>query len=135
MQRNIPNKDLIVYTDLDLAFNIHPAKNDLVMSVNERAISRSVRNLVLTNHYERPFQSEIGSNVRKMLFEPITPLTENYVQREIYDVITAYEPRARNVMVQVTGMPDENALRANIIFYIENSARPTVVDMLLERTR
>lgn len=136
MQRNkLTNKDLIVYTDLDLAFNIHPVKDDLVMSVNEKAVTRSVRNLVLTNHYERPFQSEIGSNVRKMLFEPITPLTENYVQREIYDVITAYEPRARNVVVQVSGDPDGYSLKVNIIFYIENSTRPTVVDMLLERTR
>jgi phage baseplate assembly protein W len=129
------NKELIVYTDLDLAFNIHPSRDDLVMSINEKAVTRSVRNLVLTNHYERPFQSEIGSNVRKMLFEPITPLTENYVQREIYDVISAYEPRATNLTVQVNGYPDENALRANIIFYIENSTKPTVVDMLLERTR
>lgn len=128
-------QNLTIYTDLDLAFNIHPVKDDLVISVNEAAVVRSVRNLVLTNHYERPFQSEIGSNVRKMLFEPITPLTENYVQREIYDVITAYEPRATNVIVRVQGDPDGNAIKANIIFYIENSTKPTVVDMLLERTR
>jgi phage baseplate assembly protein W len=129
------NKELIIYTDLDLAFKIHPVRDDLVMSVNEKAVVRSVRNLVLTNHYERPFQSEIGSNVRKMLFEPITPLTENYIQREIYDVVTAYEPRATNVYVEVKTEPDGNALRANVYFYIENSTTPTIVDMLLERTR
>lgn len=128
------NKD-IIYSDLDLTFNIHPVKQDLVMSINEKAVIRSVRNLVLTNHYERPFQSEIGSNVKKMLFEPITSLTENYVQREIYNVVTTFEPRAKNVFVQVKGYPDENALRANIVFYIENSTAPVVVDMLLERSR
>nr|QMP83431.1 MAG: hypothetical protein [Caudoviricetes sp.] len=128
------NKD-IIYSDLDLMFNIHPVKQDLVMSINEKAVIRSVRNLVLTNHYERPFQSEIGSNVKKMLFEPITSLTENYIQREIYNVVTTFEPRAKNVFVQVKGYPDENALRANIVFYIENSTTPVVVDMLLERSR
>lgn len=116
-------------------FNIHPVKQDLVMSINEKAVIRSVRNLVLTNHYERPFQSEIGSNVKKMLFEPITSLTENYIQREIYNVVTTFEPRAKNVFVQVKGYPDENALRANIVFYIESSTTPVVVDMLLERSR
>lgn len=128
------NKD-IIYSDLDLMFNIHPVKQDLVMSINEKAVIRSVRNLVLTNHYERPFQSEIGSNVKKMLFEPITSLTENYIQREIYNVVTTFEPRAKNVFVQVKGYPDENALRANIVFYIESSTTPVVVDMLLERSR
>ncbi len=129
------NKIQILYSDLDLAFNIHPVKEDLVLSVNEKAVIRSVRNLVLTNHYERPFQSEIGSNVRKMLFENISPMTANYVEREIYDVITAYEPRAKNLFVRVDSYPDENALRANVMFYVDNSTQPTVVDMLLERTR
>ncbi len=124
-----------LYTDLDLVFNIHPVKEDLVLSVNEKAVIRSVRNLVLTNHYERLFQSEIGSNVRKMLFENIDVSTANYVEREIYDVITAYEPRAKNVFVRVDAYPEENALRANVIFYIDNSTQPTVVDMLLERAR
>lgn len=128
-------KEEIIYTDLDLVFGIHPVKGDLVMSTNRQAVIRSVRNLILTNHYERPFQSQIGSNVRKMLFEPINSLTQNYLQREIYDVVATFEPRAKNVYVQVTGYPDENAVRANVIFYIENSTTPVVVDMLLERTR
>lgn len=128
-------KENIIYSDLDLMFNIHPVKDDLVLSINEKAVIRSVRNLVLTNHYERLFQSEIGSNVRKMLFENISPMTANYVEREIYDVITAYEPRAKNLFVKVDSYPDENSLRANVIFYIDNSTTPTVVDMLLERTR
>lgn len=128
-------KPYILYSDLDLAFNIHPVREDLVLSVNEQAVIRSVRNLVLTNHYERPFQSDIGSNVRKMLFENVTDLTANYIQREIYDVIKAYEPRAKKVYVMVNALPDNNAVSANVLFYIENSATPTVVNMLLERTR
>ena len=129
--QTLPN----IYSDLDLAFNIHPVKKDLVMSVNEKAVIRSVRNLVLTNHYERLFQSEIGSNVRQMLFENITPLTENYLTQEIYNVITAYEPRATNVFVQVSANPDGNSLTATIQFYVINSTQLTTVDMLLERAR
>jgi phage baseplate assembly protein W len=125
----------IIYSDLDLTFNIHPVKDDLVLSINEKAVVRSVRNLVLTNHYERLFQSEIGSNVRKMLFELASPLTENYLEKEIYDVIVSYEPRAKNVYVKVDSDPDSYSLRANVIFYIEGSTRPVTVDMLLERTR
>ena len=125
----------IFYSDLDLMFNIHPVKKDLVLSTNEQAIVRSVKNLVLTNHYERPFQSDIGSNVRKMLFEPITPLTANYVEKEIYNVLTAHEPRITNLQVDVVVMPDESSLKAIIQFYLQNSTNLLKVDLLLERLR
>jgi phage baseplate assembly protein W len=123
------------FSDLDLRFNIHPVTKDLVLSSDEQAISRSIKNLVLTNHYERLMQSSIGSNVSGMLFELITPLTASQVQREIYDVITAFEPRAINVIVSVTAIPEQNALNANIQYYIENTPIPIVVDILLERIR
>ena len=128
-------KDQIVYTDIDLAFNIHPVREDLVLSVNEAAIIRSLKNLVLTNHFERLFQSEIGSNVNKMLFDLVSPLTANIVQREIYDVITAFEPRVSNLNVSVTLAPDDLSLIASIKFYIENSTTLSVIDMLLEKIR
>ena len=105
------------------------------MSINEKAVIRSVKNLVLTNHYERLFQSEIGSNVSKMLFEPMTSITANIVQREIYDVITAFEPRVSNLTVNVKSNPDENSLTATVQFYLENSTTPVSVDLLLERIR
>jgi predicted component of type VI protein secretion system len=70
-----------------------------------------------------------------MLFELASPLTENYLEKEIYDVIVSYEPRAKNVYVKVDSDPDSYSLRANVIFYIEGSTRPVTVDMLLERTR
>jgi len=123
------------HSDLDLMFKIHPSKKDLVLSINEKAVIRSVKNLVLTNHYERLFQSEIGSNVSKMLFEPMTSITANIVQREIYDVITIFEPRVSNLTVDVKMNPDENSLTATVQFYLENSITPVSVDLLLERIR
>lgn len=125
----------VYYSDIDMVFNIHPVKEDLVISTNEAAIIRSVKNLVLTNHYERLFQSEIGSNISKMLFELISPLTANIVQREIYDVINTFEPRITNLKVDVDVSPDELSLIATIQFYIKNYTTSTVVEMVLERIR
>jgi len=123
------------FSDLDLRFNIHPVTKDLVLSTDDQAISRSIRNLVLTNYYERLMQPNVGSSINGMLFELMTPLTANHVQKEIYDVITAFEPRAINVTVSVSVMQEQNALMATIQYYIENTPTPIVVDVLLERIR
>lgn len=123
------------FSDLDFRFNIHPLTGDLVLSIDDQAVTRSIRNLVLTNHYERLMQSSVGSNVYGMLFENMSPISANYIQREIYDVITAFEPRAINVSVSVSTIPEENALNANIQYYIDNSPVPVIVDILLERVR
>jgi phage baseplate assembly protein W len=123
------------YTDLDLTFTRHPVKNDLVLSVDDKAVIRSVRNLILTNHYERPFHPEIGSNVRKMLFEPISPLTANYLQREIEDTIRNFEPRVRIQQVIVQTAPDSNAYSAIISFFINNNTAPTTINFVLQRLR
>ena len=125
----------ILYSDIDLMFKIHPVKKDLVLSTNEQAIVRSIKNLVLTGHYERPFQSEVGSNVSKMLFEPNSPLMANYLEREIYQVILTYEPRITGLVVNVISLPDESAINATIKFYIKNSTELTKIDLLLERIR
>ena len=123
------------YVDLDLTFKKHPVKNDLVLSVDDKAVIRSVRNLILTNHYERPFHPEIGSNVRKMLFEPISPLTANYLQREIEDTIRNFEPRVRLQQVLVQTSPDSNSYSAIISFFINNNTAPTTINFVLQRLR
>jgi phage baseplate assembly protein W len=123
------------YTDLDLTFTKHPVSKDIVLSVDDKAVIRSVRNLILTNHYERPFHPEIGSNVRKMLFEPISPLTANYLQREIEDTIKNFEPRVRIQQVVVQTAPDSNAYSAIISFFINNNTAPTTINFVLQRLR
>ena len=123
------------YTDLDFTFTKHPVKDDIVLSVDDKAVIRSVRNLILTNHYERPFHPEIGSNVRKMLFEPISPLTANYLQREIEDTIKNFEPRVRLQQVVVQTEPDSNAYSAIISFFINNNTAPTTINFVLQRLR
>lgn len=128
-------KQDIFYSDLDMTFRIHPSTGDVSKSINELAIKRSLKNLVLTNHYERLFQSEIGSNVNKMLFENFSPVTANYLQREIYDVVNIFEPRVKLQSVDVEVAEDENAMKVTIQFYTTNSTQLTIVDFLLERAR
>lgn len=123
------------YSDLDLTFTMHPISKDVVLSIDDQAVIRSVRNLILTNHYERPFHPEIGSNVRKMLFEPISPLTANYLQREIEDTIKNYEPRVKLQQVIVQIEPDHNFYTAIISFFINNRTEPTTVNFILQRLR
>ena len=123
------------YSDMDLTFTRHPIKNDVVLSVDDQAVIRSIRNLVLTNHYERPFHPEIGSNVRKMLFEPISPLTANYIQREIEDTIKNFEPRAKLQQVLIQIEPDQNYYMAIISFFINNRTEPITINFVLQRLR
>lgn len=131
MATTIPNR----YSDIDLTFTMHPVKKDIVLSVDDQAVIRSVRNLIMTNHYERPFHPEIGSNVRKMLFEPISPLTANYLQREIEDTIKNFEPRVKIQQVVVQVEPDANYYTAIISFFINNRTEPTTVNFILQRLR
>ena len=123
------------YSDLDLTFTMHPVKKDIVLSVDDQAVIRSVRNLILTNHHERPFHPEIGSNVRRMLFEPISPLTANHLQREIEDTIKNFEPRVKLQQVVVQTQPDANFYSAIISFFINNNTAPTTVNFVLQRLR
>ena len=123
------------YSDLDFSFTKHPITKDIVLSYDEQAIIRSVRNLLLTNHYEVPFNSQIGSNVRRMLFEPISPLMASILRREIEDTIRNYESRVQLQSVDVVVRPDEDFYRVNVSFYMVNSTEPISINFILERLR
>jgi phage baseplate assembly protein W len=79
------------FRDLDLNFGIHPIKKDVTKHVNEYAVINSVKNLVLTNFYERPFRPEIGSGVRNLLFEMVDTVTAEQLERAISEVIANFE--------------------------------------------
>lgn len=124
-----------LYSDIDFTFTRKPVTNDVALSFDEMAVIRSVRNLLLTNHYERPFQPELGSNINTLLFEPISPITSSSLQTEIENMITNYEPRALLKSVTVNAQPDQNAYEVSLEFYIQNATLPTTVTILLERNR
>lgn len=123
------------FTDIDLNFNAHPVTGDLITLKDEEAIKRAVRNLVLTMNFERPFHSEIGSPVKKLLFEPYDPILNSVLKQAIVDVITNFEPRVVSLDVDIVPSPDENELLVTISFLIVNTSRQITVNLILERSR
>ncbi len=123
------------FRDLDLNFTIHPVKKDINTHKNEYAIINSIKNLVLTNHYERPFQPEIGSNIRRLLFENVDTVTAAQIEREITEVIGNFEPRAQVSQVNAIPSPDENTYKITLEFFIINNTSPITINFFLERIR
>lgn len=123
------------FKDLDLNFTIHPVKKDINTHKNEYAIINSVKNLILTNHYERPFQPEIGSNIRRLLFENVDAVTASQIEREIVETIDNFEPRARTSKVDVMADPDNNGFKVVLEFFIINNPNPITINFFLERIR
>ena len=113
----------------------HPITGDIATLSNVEAVKRSVRNLVNTNFYERPFHPEIGSNVRSVLFEPVSPIVATVLERHIRDVIANFEPRAELVDVIVSDNSDANEYRVQIKFFIVNSSDIANMNIFLERLR
>jgi phage baseplate assembly protein W len=124
-----------IYSDLDLTFSRIPGKNDVALSYDEQSVIRSVRNLLLTNFYERPFQPNLGSNLDKLLFEPVNNLTASLLENDIRNTITNYEPRVSLDYILISPNVDENAYTVTIQFYVGNNTSPTAVNLLLQRSR
>lgn len=123
------------YSDLDFSFTRIPGRNDIALSYDEMAVIRSIRNLLLTKNYERPFQPNVGSRVQMMLFEPVDFLTAQSLRSEIESVVTNFEPRAKIDSILVSADPDNNLYNVTLQFYIGNNVEPTAINLILERTR
>ena len=124
-----------IYKDLDLDFTRNVVTNDVVKIEDVNAVKRSVKNLIQTNHYERPFHPELGCGIRELLFENFTPLTGIFIKRKVEEVITNYEPRARLSQVTVNEQPDRNGIEVTVYFYVMNIPEPVSVTTLLQRIR
>ena len=124
-----------IFSDLDLNFTAHPVTGDITRRFDEDAIKQSVKNLLLTRNYERPFHSEIGSPVRQLLFDLPGPMFNVMLQRAVIDVITNFEPRVSIIDVRVDDYSDANEVYVTLEFKIVNTERPLTLDLALERTR
>ena len=124
-----------IYSDLDLTFKRVPGTNDVALRYDENAVISSVRSLLLTNFYERPFQPDVGSNLNKLLFEPATELTATILDMEIKNTINNYEPRVAIDELNVTLNVDGNAFLVYLSFYVGNNSTPTAVNLILQRSR
>jgi hypothetical protein len=123
------------FSDLDLNFTKHPVTKDVSKKVNENAIATSIRNLLLTNFYERPFNPELGSNLRKFLFEPIDNVTTSLIQDSIFETIKNFEPRV--IISEVVAAPnfDEQRYDVYVTFFVKNTVEPITISFFLERIR
>jgi phage baseplate assembly protein W len=122
-------------TDLDFDFVAHPVSGDIIPLKNGDAIKRAIRNLMFTGYYERVFQPSLGANLKQLLFEPITPMTEMSIRILITDVIQAFEPRAKIINLDVRVSPDENGYNVYLLFAIDQISEVVTVDFFLERLR
>jgi phage baseplate assembly protein W len=123
------------FTDIDLNFAKNPVTRDVNVLQDETAIKRSLKNIILTNTYERPFLPELKGNVTAMLFEPFTDLTVIRLEKGIRDAILSYEPRVVLQDVIVEGDPDRNRFIVTIRFQIRNTSKVSETQFYLERLR
>ena len=134
-QKNESQRSARIYKDLNLDFQINTATKDIQKITDVESVKRAVRNLVNLNHYEKPFHPEIGSNLRAMVFENMTPQMNVLISRQIEELIQNYEPRARLIQVKTLPLFDRNAYAVSINFQVVNQPEPVVVETLLERLR
>jgi len=133
---NASSRSTRLYKDIALSFERNAATKDVIVKKDVDAVKQSVRNLILTNHYERPFQPEIGSGISNLLFEPLDPITANSLTRVLGEVITNFEPRAQ--LISVDAQPDynSNSYEVTINFRVINVPGELVsLTTMLERSR
>lgn len=123
------------FTDIDLTFLPNPISKDVARKYDDDAIKQSIKTLLLTMNYERPFHPEIGSPIYGLLFELASPITAEVIRVAIIQTLKQFEPRADIVLVQVNANPDGNAYTVSVTFKIANYFEPFTVQVLLKRLR
>jgi phage baseplate assembly protein W len=123
------------FRDLDLNFAIHPITKDVNVYKAEYAVINSVKNLILTNHFERPFQPEVGSNIRRLLFENVDVILAAQLEREIEETVNNFEPRVQISSIIASPALDENGYKVIMEFFVINNPNPIKINFFLERIR
>jgi|TARA_B110000305_G_scaffold14628_1_gene13706 phage baseplate assembly protein W len=129
------NRNSRKFKDIDLDFGRNVVTNDVNTVTDIIAIKRSVKNLIQTNFYERPFHPELGCGVRELLFENFTPITGVFIKRKIAEVLANYEPRITLNSIRLDDDQDNNRLVVDIYFYIVGIPGPQTVSTFLQRLR
>lgn len=129
------SKKPTLYSDFFKDLSINPISSDIAIKTNEDSVKESIKNLVLTDRGERLFQPTLGGNIRKTLFDNMTPASIKLLEEQVKEVINNFEPRAALISVEVIGLADENKVQINVSFYVRNNERPLSISIFLERTR
>ena len=123
------------YKDISLTMAKNPVTNDVVAVTDAEAVKRSLKFLLMTNAGETPFFPEFGTRLRRLLFEPIDPITTVLLQKEIETTIRAYEPRVNIQELVVTPSEDEQTYYVNLLFSLVNQTVPLTLTLYLSRLR
>jgi phage baseplate assembly protein W len=118
-----------------MLFTASTATGDITRKVDEEAIKTSIRNLISTKNYERPFHPEIGCQLFTLLFENFTSVTAQVMKKTIFDAINKFEPRVQILDVKLSETEDQNNLDVSITFSILNSERPVILNTTIQRAR
>jgi len=124
-----------VFSDLNLLFTANPVTADVTKKTDEEAIKLSLKNLISTRHFERPFHPEIGCQIHGLLFENFNPITRQVMKKTILDVVAKFEPRVTILNVALRERIDNNDISAEITFKINNSEKPITLTTAISRIR
>ena len=123
------------HRDLDLSLLIHPIRKDINVLKDDNAVKNAVKNLLITNAFERPFQPQLGANLRGLLFEPADAIPRIAIKDNIKRVLRDYEPRVKVLSIGLNDLSDQNAYRLTVKFLIKENDTDDTVEILLRRLR
>jgi phage baseplate assembly protein W len=129
------NRQTTTFSDLDFNFTKLSSTKDVAKKSDIEAVKQSMRALINTRHFERPFQPYLGCAIAELLFENNTPMTRRMIEKTIYEVIQNHEPRAKLTAVDVFDNSDNNEYQVRIYFYVVNHTQEQVFETYLTRTR
>ena len=135
MSKSAVQQQKDIYSDFGINLNVHPLRKDINRITNEDAVRRSIKNILLTNHYERKMRPTFGANLSKYLFELITPITLQNIKIEIESAISNYEPRCNIISTVVSAGTDNNSVEITVTFSLLNSLNPVTVSTILGRVK
>jgi phage baseplate assembly protein W len=129
------SRDSQTFSDFLTDLNPHPVSGDIVKYTNENSVIRSIRNLLLTDRFERLYQPDIGTDIRKMLFEPMDSTTAQNISVFTQQTITKFEPRAKVLSVDVIADPENNRYVVSLVLIVINKQDPISFNITLDRIR
>jgi len=124
-----------IYSDIDLNFSSHPITGDVAMKYDVQSVKQSLKTLILTQYYERPFQPRLGSPIYKLLFENLDVITANALKMQLELLIAKHEPRIKTHTVDVLPLYDSNSFRVEIYFHVIGISEPATYSTILRRRR
>ena len=124
-----------LYSDFFIGLDIHPGKKDLARTTNENAVKRSIINLLLTDYDERPYQPNLGANLKYLLFEPADGETLSIMREQIDNCLTKFEPRIRILSLNLESSADEQRVNVTLVFSTVNIPKPITINLILNRVR